>query len=175
VLLRNFFQASVSTPYSLSLQILTYSSTDLYEGLVNSALIMKKVVIINDNADFLEAIKMLLEDEGGYTTCIIHEGKTAFKKVKEEKPDLIILDIRMESPVMGWKILDLLTLDPVTSKIPVIICTASAELIKQEKHEWLNTHGIAVLPKPFDADDLFALLERAFRPKRKKPTLQELN
>lgn len=135
---------------------------------------MKKIVIINDNKDFLSAMEMLLDQEGKYQPVIIHEGKDAVRKVKKEKPDLIILDIRMESPVMGWKILDILTLDPATMNIPVIICTASAETILPEKLDWLKAHGIEVLPKPFDCDDLFALVNRAFHPKRKKPSLPKI-
>src|SRR5438309_1268117 len=114
---------------------------------------MKKIAIVNDDADFLTAMEALLE-ESHYKTFIIHEGNTAYHIIKKEILDLIILDIRMDNPTTGWKVLDLLTLDPLTSRIPVIICSASAELIKPEKQIWLQEHGIEVLPKPFDVNDL---------------------
>src|SRR5581483_7693418 len=88
-----------------------------------------------------------------------HEGNTAYHLLKRHKPNLIILDIRMEQPETGWKVLDLITLDPKINKIPVIICTASADKITNEKQVWLTEHGIAVMPKPFDIEDMLAMIE----------------
>lgn len=130
---------------------------------------MKKIALVNNDADFLTAMEALLEHLGGYNAYIIHEGNTAYHLIKKEIPHLIILDIRMEQPETGWKILDLLTLDPETSKIPVIICTAST--ISEERQAWLAEHGISLLPKPFDVDDLIAMVELAFKPKRTKKQL----
>ena len=128
----------------------------------------KKVALVNNDADFLNAMEEILQQLGGYEAFIIHEGNTAYHQIKREQPDLIILDIRMEEPTTGWKVLDLLTLDPLTSKIPVIICSASAEQIIPEKQDWLTDHGIAVLPKPFDVNDLIAMVEIHLKPKKEK-------
>lgn len=121
---------------------------------------MKKIVVINDDKDFLDAISLFLKD-CGHDPIIIFEGKTAYKKVKKILPDLIILDIRMDGPEAGWKILDLLTLDTKTRDIPVIVCSAVTKF-PDGKEPWLAEHGISVLPKPFDIDDLSAMLEKAF-------------
>jgi CheY-like chemotaxis protein len=136
---------------------------------------MKKIVIINDNADFLAAMQLLLEQEKKYKPLVLHEGDLAYRKVKEEKPDLVILDIRMDSPTTGWKVLDLLTLDPETSAIPVIICSASAEHITPEKNDWLASHGIEVLPKPFDIDDLLSIVERMLSSRKRKSAVAKAN
>ena len=135
---------------------------------------MKKIVIVNDDIDFLSAMEHLLEEFGGYDSLIIHEGKSAFKQIKKEQPALIILDIRMDSPITGWKILDLLTLDPTTSTIPVIICTASTKL-PDGKEEWLKEHGVALLPKPFDVNDLIAMVEKSLKPKKSAMLQKEVN
>lgn len=127
---------------------------------------MKRIFVINDDADFLQAIEILLK-EFGYDPVIIHEGKHAYRRIKKERPDLVILDIRLDSPVTGWKILDLITLDPQTNRIPVIICTAVAKF-PEGKEPWLAEHGIAVLPKPFDINDLIAMVEKALKPKLNK-------
>lgn len=133
---------------------------------------MRKVAIVNDDADFLTAMEMLLEEEKKYNAMIIHEGNTAYRIIKKEQPELIILDIRMEQPETGWHVLDLLTLDPETSHIPVIICTASIK-IPEEKEIWLNEHGIQILPKPFDINDLLGMIEKIFLPKKKKVFLEK--
>lgn len=135
---------------------------------------MKKIAIVNDDADFLTAMEALLE-ESHYQTFMIHEGNTAYHIIKKEIPDLIILDIRMDEPTTGWKVLDLLTLDPLTTSIPVIICSASAELIKPEKQIWLEEHGIKVLPKPFDVNDLLAMVTAAFAPQKPERLFKEAN
>ena len=135
---------------------------------------MKKIAIVNDDSDFLSAMENLLQEFGGYNAFVIHEGNLAYKQIKKEQPALVILDIRMDSPTTGWKVLDLLTLDPETSSIPVIICSASTKL-PDGKEEWLKEHGISVLPKPFDVSDLMALVERALKPKRSSIALKEVN
>lgn len=134
---------------------------------------MKRIFVVNDDADFLQAIELLLK-EFDYVPTIIHEGKLAFRRIKKEKPDLVILDIRLDSPITGWKILDLLTLDPETNRIPVIICTAVAKF-PEGKEAWLAEHGISVLPKPFDINDLIAIVEKSLKPKGQKALLKEPN
>lgn len=129
---------------------------------------MKHIVVVNNDKDFLESVKILLEDHAGFKATILHEGKTAYRKIVKLQPDLIILDIRMESPITGWKILDLLTLHMQTKDIPVIICSASVKDV-EEKEEWLKGHGIYFLPKPFDIEDLLAMVSKAMRvTKRRK-------
>src|SRR5690348_5716944 len=137
----------------------------------NDHMKIRKIAIVNNDADFLSAMEELLEQLQGYKAIILHEGNTAYHLIKKEKPDLIILDIRMEHPDTGWKVLDLITLDPLTSKTPVIVCTASS--IPSEKELWLEGHGISILPKPFDVDDLIAMIELATKPKRERRPLSE--
>jgi CheY-like chemotaxis protein len=59
----------------------------------------------------------------------------AYEFVKEQRPDLVLLDIRMETPEAGWIVLELLTLDPQTRDIPMIIC--SAAIGDLQEHEGL--------------------------------------
>lgn len=53
----------------------------------------------------------------------------------------------------GWSVLDLLTLDPVTSQIPIIVTTLNLESVRSAQ-EWLGDHRILILPKPFNPTDL---------------------
>jgi len=88
------------------------------------------------------------------------ESTTAFQQLKQNPPDLIILDIRMETPESGWNILELLTLDRETRHIPVIVCSAAVRDLRAHE-EWLMQNGIGVLPKPFNLDQLFGQVETA--------------
>lgn len=123
---------------------------------------MIKIAIVNDDIDFIDAIKILLTELGNFKVKVIHEGEKAYQIIKKTPPDLIILDIRMDTPHRGWSILDLLKLDPKTADIPVIVCTATT--INEEKTNWLKKHNVALLLKPFEVIDLTGTINIMLQP-----------
>lgn len=114
---------------------------------------MTRIAVVNDDSVFLEMMAAVLQ-EGGWETDIYREGYRAFEQLKANPPDLIILDIRMESPETGWTILELLTLDPAMLPIPVIVCSAAIMDLRAHE-ELLELYGVTVLPKPFDIEALY--------------------
>lgn len=119
---------------------------------------MPKIAVINNDTDFLTLMNELLTARG-WETVICREGHNAFSIIKQEEPVMVILDIRMETPEMGWNVLELMKLDPATRHIPVVVCSAAVIDLKA-KQDWLSEHGIDILLKPFDIDDLYATVER---------------
>ena len=115
-----------------------------------------RIVVINDDTDFLSLMSELLTDVGEYDVDVCREGDRAYQFVKAQQPDLVILDIRIEGQERGWAILECLTLDPKTKPIPLIVCSAAIREL-QAHQEMLDRYGIDVLTKPFDLD---ALLEK---------------
>lgn len=114
-----------------------------------------RIAVINDDTDFLDLMRDLLEVEGGYEALICREWEDAHQFVKDVRPALVILDIRINGEERGWTILNLLTLDPETNTIPVIVCSAATQSLHQHQ-DLLGKYGICALPKPFDIN---ALLE----------------
>jgi CheY-like chemotaxis protein len=112
-----------------------------------------RIVVINDDTDFLSLMSELLTEIGEYDVEICREGNHAYQFVKEQQPDLAILDIRMEGQEQGWAILECLTLDPKTKPIPLIVCSAAIREL-QAHQELLDRYGIDILTKPFDLDVL---------------------
>lgn len=112
------------------------------------------VAVVNDDTQFLRLMEMVLAS-AGYDTLIFFEGKTAFDDIRSSMPDLVVLDIRMESPESGWVILDLMRLDETTANIPVVVCSADHDQLLS-KEEYLASKRAGVLRKPFDIDDLVA-------------------
>jgi CheY-like chemotaxis protein len=90
---------------------------------------------------------------------ICREWDDAYGFIKEQRPRLVILDIRMGGEERGWTILNLLTLDPATRPIPIIVCSAAVQSL-HEHQPWLDKFGICALPKPFDLDMLLEMVHR---------------
>jgi CheY-like chemotaxis protein len=115
-----------------------------------------RIAVINDDLPFLALMEELLQSIEGYEVLICTEGDRAYEFVGQVRPDLVILDIRLGGEEVGWTVLELLTLDPATRPIPLIVCSAAVRDL-QAHEPLLRRYGVAVLPKPFDLD---ALLEQ---------------
>jgi CheY-like chemotaxis protein len=120
------------------------------------------VAVVNDDTQFLRLMEMVLSS-AGYDTLIFFEGKTAFDDIRSNMPDLVVLDIRMESPESGWIILDLMRLDESTANIPVVVCSADHDQLLS-KEDYLASKRAGVLRKPFDIDDLIAKVGQYLTP-----------
>ena len=84
-----------------------------------------KILLIDDDVDFVEATKIVLESKP-YKVIVAREGNEGLRKAREEKPDLILLDIIM--PVKdGFTAAEEFKKDPELSKIPVLMLTSFAE------------------------------------------------
>jgi DNA-binding response OmpR family regulator len=119
-----------------------------------------QIAVVNDDTAYLELMHDLLEEEEGYAVSICKEAGDAYEFVKQLQPDLVILDIRVGYEENGWTILELLTLDPATRPIPVIVCSAAVNSL-HEHDALLQQYDCEVLPKPFDLDVLLAKVKAA--------------
>lgn len=116
-----------------------------------------RIMVVNDDTTFLNLMQALLQDEG-YDVSLLIEGSLAYSRIREARPDLVILDIRMEHPETGWEVLNLLRLDPETADLPVIVCSADSQFLR-EKAVHLREKNCDVLEKPFDLPDLLSKVE----------------
>jgi two-component system alkaline phosphatase synthesis response regulator PhoP len=81
-----------------------------------------KILLIDDDPDFVAANKMVLE-ESSYQVITAGQGDEGLKKARQEKPDLILLDVIM--PVKdGFTAAEQLKSDPQLARIPVVMLTA---------------------------------------------------
>jgi DNA-binding response OmpR family regulator len=112
------------------------------------------IAVVNNDTDFLNLMEELLRLEG-YNTIICREGDRAYELMKQVQPDLIVLDIRLEHAETGWTILECLRLDPATTAIPVIVCSADSAFLR-DKALSLQQLRCDILEKPFDLDMLLA-------------------
>ena len=88
-----------------------------------------KILIVEDNPDMAVALRMQLE-ANGYQVSIAFSGQEGLQKVKEVRPDLIILDVMMETTTAGFQVsLELRSPDPRSEyadyrHIPILVLTA---------------------------------------------------
>jgi len=82
----------------------------------------KKILIVDDDADFVEATKNVLKSSG-YDVEWAQNGKEAFEKLKAAKPDLILLDVMMTTKDEGFDVSRKLAGDEALKNIPIIMIT----------------------------------------------------
>ena len=117
----------------------------------------KKILVIDDEGDFLKLIGKRLE-ANGYKVLTLESGERAVEFARSEKPDLILLDIIM--PVKnGCQACKELKADKDTGKIPVIVFTAQ---YPEEEYVKVNSEKMGAddyMLKPFDATSLLAKIK----------------
>jgi len=124
---------------------------------------MATILVIDDDADFKRATQLVLEKEG-YRVESADGGKEGFQKAREIKPDLIILDVMMDSVLDGVSISRKLHSDPVTSEIPIIMVTSIAntdyaDLFPTDEY----IHIDAFFSKPFDPEKFIKKISKVLR------------
>jgi len=82
---------------------------------------MKKVLLVDDDKDFVESTKAVLEEK--YEVIVAYDGDEGIKTAKAEMPDLIILDVIMPTED-GFSAAEEMKNDPDISMIPIIMLTS---------------------------------------------------
>jgi CheY-like chemotaxis protein len=117
---------------------------------------MAKILVVDDDHDFLEATTTLLK-ANGHEVLNASNGEEGYAKAKAETPDVILLDVMMTHDSEGFDIARRINEDPATKKMPVIIVSG----IRKSKglpfsfepdEDWLPVK--AVLEKPIKPDVL---------------------
>ncbi len=109
---------------------------------------MAKILIIDDDPDFTDATRMVLEKAGHAVENATH-GDQGFQRALEIQPDLIVLDVIMDSVLDGVSTSQRLHDEPATTGIPIIMVTSIAntdyaELFPTDDYLYIN----AFLSKP---------------------------
>ena len=119
----------------------------------------KKVLIVEDEQDILQLVKHYLEKEGFRPITAI-SGLDALKKVKDEKPDLVVLDLML--PEMdGLEVCKRLRSMPSTAMLPILMLTAKAE--ESDTIVGLELGADDYVTKPFSPKALVARVKALLR------------
>jgi DNA-binding response OmpR family regulator len=112
-----------------------------------------RILVVNDTQEILELFRMLLEEEEGYDVVLSGFPIQQIKEIEQIKPDLIILDLVLGDEKTGMQMLQMLKMQRSTAAIPVLVCTAALQIVR-EQEGYLVSQGVHVVFKPFEIDDL---------------------
>ncbi len=117
-----------------------------------------KILIVEDEAIFAMSIKRVLTNSGYHVFKPVSTGEEAVQKAKQEKPDLVILDVLLKGEMDGFEVANhLRSMDD----IPIIFMSGLQE---DELLHKLNTLGSPILlVKPFDPDDLKSAIAKTLK------------
>lgn len=87
---------------------------------------MAKILVVDDDPDFVEIISTVLE-ANNYEVISATDGKEALSRMREDNPDLVLLDIMMTQPLDGVEVSREMLSDANLKKIPVIVVSSITE------------------------------------------------
>jgi len=120
----------------------------------------KRILIIDDEPDFVRVVQLRLE-AAGYKVLVAFDGMQCVSFAHKEKPDVIILDIMM--PAMhGHRVCETLKKSSKTWTIPIIYLTAKGS--KEDEDLAYKLGAEHFLTKPYDPQDLLAVIKKALEP-----------
>ena len=129
-------------------------------------MIRKRIVLIEDDEDTRTVMTAALEADGH----AVQVSADAFLDIRHSGADLVILDLFLHGESAGWRQLDILTIDPLTRGIPVIICSAALASLASARAK-LALLDVTVLEKPFDLEELSAAVSAALASAPRKPEI----
>ena len=124
----------------------------------------QKILIVDDEPDVVDIISGQLEQRG-FIPLKAFNGKEAIEKATKEKPDLIVLDIRMPK-IDGFQLINILHKDKEVWSIPIIVLSG-ANISEEQKQQNKELGVKKFLTKPFEPEKLIAEIRGALCEKKK--------
>ena len=133
-----------------------------FKRLAGMSATIKSILCIEDEPEMIDLIRLIL-GRRGFEVKGATSGADGLKMIREEQPDLILLDLMM--PAMdGWEVYQQIKADERTKGIPVIVVTAKAQSIDRV----LGLHIAKVddyIAKPFSPQELMNSVEKVIKSK----------
>ncbi len=118
-----------------------------------------QLLLVDDEPGLREAVKDYLQ-ESGFNVQVASNAREGWELVQKNTPDLVISDIMMPQ-VDGYQFLKQMRDDPRFKKLPVVFLTAKG--MTTDRIQGYQAGVDAYLPKPFDPDELVAIVENLLR------------
>ena len=119
----------------------------------------EKILIVDDDPDILDVLRIILEAEG-YEVTEAHDGKEALDIIKKTSPDLLITDFKMPK-MCGDALCNKLKEDILVQHMPIIMLTGKGEV--SDKVHGINAGADDYMVKPFEPQELVARVKMVLR------------
>ena len=116
----------------------------------------RKILLADDSVTAQNMGRKILAD-AGYEVITVNNGSAALKKISEQKPDLIVLDVYMPG-YSGLEVCQRVKEVGETSRIPILLTVGKLEPFKPEEAKRVRADGFIV--KPFEASELLSALSK---------------
>jgi DNA-binding response OmpR family regulator len=107
------------------------------------------ILVVEDDTELGDVITFILR-EAGFETELVRDGATAFKRISEQRPDLVMLDLHLPN-VSGVEILNAIRSDPRLLKTRIMVTTADTRLARA-----CEGKVDQIFVKPYSVGDLIA-------------------
>jgi two-component system CheB/CheR fusion protein len=117
-----------------------------------------KVLVVDDNVDAADSLRMVLEAQGGHSVRVAYDGAAALAAAREFRPDVALLDIGLPKGMDGYEVAQRLRALPGLERTSLVALTGYG---RTEDRERSGAAGFtAHLVKPVDPNDLRELLSQ---------------
>lgn len=117
----------------------------------------KRIMVVDDEPDLIELVKAVLEN-GGFEVIGVGSGRECLEKLKDFKPDLILMDVMMPE-MTGIETTKKIKSNPKTKNIKLAFLTV-ARMSVSGKKEMKELGAVEYITKPFDNEDLINRIKR---------------
>jgi CheY-like chemotaxis protein len=108
-------------------------------------MIIEKVLVVDDDEDIRLLSELALRRIGGWEVAVASSGEEALERAREQKPDVILLDVMMPR-IDGPTTLAMLREEPSTANVPVIFLTAKVQQREVDRYRALGARGVIRKP-----------------------------
>ena len=116
---------------------------------------IRKILIVDDSKTELHHLSEMLGKKG-YSVRTAENGEEAMRRLADDKPDLILMDVVMPGQ-NGFQLTRAITRDPRWSDVPVIMCTSKNQ--ETDKVWGMRQGARDYIVKPVSADELFSKIK----------------
>ena len=137
-----------------------------------------KILIVDDNPDFLFTMETFLK-RNGYETITAEDGETAMAVIRAERPDMVLLDVMMETRFSGFEVCKKIRTDPDLEETLIISITGMAEELGVGYDKYPDYNYFSpdeYIEKPVDKQYLLTRIREIFKEaqvRKKRPKWQK--
>jgi DNA-binding response OmpR family regulator len=121
---------------------------------------MKRILVVEDDADIALSLRYNLEREGGYAVTVAHDGERALREAEQNPPDAVLLDLNLPG-MDGIEVCRELRRRPPTARVPILMVTARVG--EGERVTGLDEGADDYVTKPFSVKEVLARLRAVLR------------